>query len=143
MWKGPADPRGAERMIDGAFSGDSRLPREVRRAAQLTLERKASDIVILDLRGISSATDYFLLATGTSDTQVRSISDHVTRELRKEGIRPTHTEGAREARWVLIDYIDFVVHVFHPEVRSFYQLETLWGDAPRHEIEADSGLLAP
>ena len=129
-------------MIDAGFPTDSRLPRYVRRAARLTLERKAHDVVVLDLRGISSATDYFLLATGTSDTQVRSISDHVTRELRKEGTPPAHTEGGREARWVLIDYIDFVVHVFHPEVRSFYQLETLWGDAPRHEFAPDAGLAA-
>ena len=124
-------------MTDTASSGDARLPAVVRRAAQLTLERKAGDVVVLDLRGISPATDFFLLATGTSDRQVRSISDHVTRELRTGGTRPAHTEGAREARWVLIDYIDFVVHVFHPDVRSFYQLEALWGDAPRHEFAAD------
>ncbi len=130
-------------MVDAGSSGDFRLPSAVRRAAQLTLERKASDVVVLDLRGISSATDYFLLATGTSDTQVRSISDHVTKELRNEGTRPAHTEGGREARWVLIDYIDFVVHVFHPEVRSFYQLEALWGDAPRHELAADAELGPP
>lgn len=125
-------------MVETAFSGDSGLPPAIRRAAQLTLERKASDVVVLDLRGISAATDYFLLATGNSDTQVRSISDHVTRQLRKEGTHPAHTEGSRDARWVLIDYIDFVVHVFHPEVRSFYQLEALWGDAPRHELAADT-----
>ena len=130
-------------MVDAAHSGDSGLPSQIRRAARLTLERKAADVVALDLRGISAATDYFLLATGTSDTQVRSISDHVTRQLRNEGIHPAHTEGRREARWVLIDYIDFVVHVFHPEVRSFYQLETLWGDAPRHEFAADAELPPP
>ena len=130
-------------MVEDAFSGDSRLPAEVRRAVRLTLERKAGDVVVLDLRDISSATDYFLLATGTSDTQVRAISDHVTRKLRDEGTRPAHTEGRRDARWVLIDYIDFVVHVFHPEVRSFYQLEALWGDAPRHEFTADGELAPP
>ncbi len=130
-------------MVDAAFSGDSPLPPAIRRAAQLTLERKAGDVVVLDLRGISSATDYFLLVTGNSDTHVRSISDHVTRELRNEGTRPAHTEGVREARWVLIDYIDFVVHVFHPEVRSYYRLEALWGDAPRHDIAPDSALGRP
>lgn len=129
--------------MDTNLSTDSRLPRAVQRAARLTLERKAHDVVVLDLRGISSATDYFLLATGTSDTQVRSISDHVARKLRGEGTRPAHTEGVREARWVLIDYIDFVVHVFHPDVRSFYQLETLWGDAPRHEFPSDPGPVTP
>lgn len=130
-------------MVDAGLPGDSRLPAAVRRAARLTLERKAGEVVVLDLQGISSATDFFLLATGTSDTQVRSISDHVTRELRNEGIRPAHVEGRREARWVLIDYLDFVVHVFHPEVRSFYQLEALWGDAPRHEFTGDAELASP
>ncbi len=124
-------------MDDDDFAGAARLPAEVRRAARLALERKAGDVVVLDLRGISSATDYFLLATGRSDTQVRAISDHVIRELRATGTRPAHAEGRREARWVLVDYVDFVVHVFHPEVRSFYRLEALWGDAPRHEFGAD------
>jgi ribosome-associated protein len=88
---------------------------------------------VLDLRGISSATDFFVIAEGTSDTQVKAIADHVEVELKKEGVRPEHVEGVRGARWVLIDYVDFVVHVFHREARAFYQLENLWGDAPRWE----------
>ncbi len=88
---------------------------------------------MLDLRGISSATDFFVIAEGTSDTQVKAIADHVEVELKKEGVRPEHVEGVRGARWVLIDYVDFVVHVFHREARAFYQLENLWGDAPRWE----------
>ena len=74
-----------------------------------------------------------MIAEGTSDTQVKAIADHVEVELKKEGARPEHVEGARGARWVLIDYVDFVVHVFHREARAFYQLENLWGDAPRWE----------
>ena len=109
------------------------FPPEVRRAAELALERKAHDVVVLDLRGISTATDYFVIATGRSDVQVKAIADHVVDELKKESVRPEHTEGLRGARWVLMDYVDFVVHVFHPEARFFYQLETLWGDAPRWE----------
>lgn len=90
-------------------------------------------MIVLDLRGISSATDFFVIASGTSDTQVKAIADHVAVELKKDGVRPEHVEGVRGARWVLIDYVDFVVHVFHREARAFYQLENLWGDAPRWE----------
>jgi ribosome-associated protein len=106
-------------------------PRVVKRAAELALDRKAGDVLALDLRGISSATDFFLLATGTSDIQVKAISQHIIDELKKEGVRPDHVEGLREGRWVLIDYIDWVVHIFHPSAREFYQLEHLWGDAPQ------------
>ena len=96
--------------------------------------------MVLDLRGISSATDYFVIAGGRSDVQVKAIADHVVDELKKDGVRPEHVEGLSGARWVLIDYVDFVVHVFHPDARSFYQLETLWGDAPRWEApEAEEG----
>lgn len=107
------------------------IPWEVREAAQLALEIKAHDVVILDLRGISTATDYFVIVSGTSDVQVRAIADHVVEDLKKQGVRPEHVEGLRGGRWVLLDYVDFVVHVFHPYARSFYQLENLWGDAPR------------
>ena len=112
----------------------SELPAEVERAGQLALERKATNVVVLDLRGISTATDYFILGSGSSDIQVRAIADHVIEELKKDRVRPGHVEGLEGGRWVLIDYIDFVVHVMHPSARDFYQLETLWGDAPRHEI---------
>src|SRR5687768_3951745 len=111
------------------------MPVQVARAAELAMERKAAELVVLDLRGISSATDFFLLGSGTSDTQVRSIAEHIIDELRKEGVRPGHVEGLEGGHWVLIDYIDFVVHVFHPQARSFYQLEGLWGDARRLDLE--------
>lgn len=110
------------------------LPPEVERAGELALERKAADVVALDLRGISSATDFFLLATGASDIQVKAVAEHVIDELKHDGLRPAHVEGTEGGRWVLIDYFDFVIHVFHPSARSFYQLETLWGDAPRVEL---------
>lgn len=112
------------------------VPAEVARAADLALDRKAVDPVLLDLRGISGATDYFLVVTGNSDVHVRSIAEHVIEELVKGGSRPDHVEGLRGGRWVLIDFIDFVVHVFHPSARDFYQLERLWGDAPTHILEA-------
>jgi ribosome-associated protein len=106
------------------------MPPVLERAAQLAADRKAADIMVLDLRGISNATDFFLIASGTSDMHVRSVAEHVMEELKKEGQRPDHIEGLRGGRWVLLDYIDFVVHVFHPTAREFYQLERLWGDAP-------------
>ena len=111
------------------------LPAELARAAELAMERKAQELVALDLRGISSATDYFLIGSGTSDIQVKSIAEHIIEEMKKEGVRPGHVEGLEGGRWVLIDYIDFVVHVFHPQARSFYQLEGLWGDARRIDLE--------
>jgi len=100
----------------------------------LALERKALDVMVLDLTGISSATDHFLLATGNSDVQVKAIAEHILDELKKAGDRPEHVEGLEGGRWVLLDYIDYVVHVFHPQAREFYQLESLWGDAPRLEM---------
>jgi ribosome-associated protein len=112
------------------------LPQTLERATELASDLKANDMLVLDLRGISNATDYFLIATGTSDMHVKSIADHIVEDLKKEGVRPSHIEGLRGGRWVLIDYIDFVVHVFHPAAREFYQLERLWGDAPAHSIEA-------
>ena len=114
----------------------TRLPADLARAADLLAERKAQNLLLMDLRGLSNATDYFLLASGTSDLHARSIAEHVIEELKKDGVRPDHVEGLRGGRWVLIDYIDFVVHVFHPAAREFYQLERLWGDAPVHMLEA-------
>jgi ribosome-associated protein len=109
------------------------LPSEVRRAVEFALERKAREVLVLDLRGISNATDYFIVASGTSDVHVKAIADGVLEGLAEEGERATHVEGLTGRRWVLLDYIDFVVHVFHPQSRVFYQLENLWGDAPRWE----------
>ena len=106
------------------------LPESVTRAAESALERKAEDVVALDLRGVSSATDYFVLATGSSDIQVRAIAERVIEALEAHGVKPLHVEGLDRARWVLLDFVDFVVHVFHPQARDFYQLERLWGDAP-------------
>jgi ribosome-associated protein len=119
--------------MDALTTDPTEFPDEVRRAAELALERKAHDVVILDLRGISTATDYFVIAGGTSDVQVKGIAEHVLDELKKDSVRPEHMEGLRGGRWVLLDYVDFVVHVFHPQARDFYQLENLWGDAPRWE----------
>ncbi|MCH2460226.1 MAG: ribosome silencing factor [Gemmatimonadetes bacterium] len=110
------------------------LPAEVLRAVELSQELKAHQVTVLDLHGISTATYYFVIASGNSDVQVKAIADHIIEELKKESLRPQHVEGLRGGRWVLLDYIEFVVHIFHPEARTFYQLENLWGDAPRWEM---------
>jgi len=102
----------------------------VRLVTTALADRKAVDTVVLDLRGLSSATDYFVIASGTSDTHVRGMAEHLMTALAPQGIAPHHVEGLVQGRWVLLDYVDFVVHVFHPQQRTFYQLERLWGDAP-------------
>src|SRR5688500_6461169 len=111
------------------------LPADLAMATDFAIDRKAVAPMLLDLRGLSTATDFFLVLTGTSDTHVRAIAEHVMEEMRKAGHKPDHVEGLRAGRWVLIDYIDFVIHVFHPSARDFYQLERLWGDAPAQVLE--------
>jgi ribosome-associated protein len=99
------------------------------RAATLCADRKTNDVLILNLKPLTDMTDFFVIASGTSDTHVRSVAEHVVTELKKEGIPVYHVEGLAQGRWVLLDYVDFVVHIFHPTLRAFYQLERLWGDA--------------
>ncbi len=99
-------------------------------------DRKAVDGVVLDLRKLSDATDYFVVVSGTSDTHVRAIAEGVLEALRERGVRAHHIEGLAGGRWVLLDFVDFVVHVFHPALREFYQLEGLWGDAPQRPVPA-------
>ncbi|HVZ78188.1 MAG TPA: ribosome silencing factor [Gemmatimonadaceae bacterium] len=101
----------------------------VRSAAESLHSNKAVNVVVLDLSGVSDMTDYFVIASGTSDTHVRALGEHVIEDLRKQGHKVHHVEGLTQGRWVLLDYVDFVVHLFHPALREFYQLERLWGDA--------------
>ena len=105
--------------------GPRHHPEGLRQISSALADRKAVDPVILDLRGLSEATDYFVIASGTSDTHVRGMAEHLM-----ERVHPHHVEGLTQGRWVLLDYVDVVVHLFHPELREFYQLERLWGDAP-------------
>jgi len=91
----------------------------------------AKDLIALDLRGLNDATDWFVIASGTSDAHVRGIANAVLRKLEEAGAHAHHVEGLPSGRWVLLDFVDVVVHLFHPEARSFYQLERLWSDAPR------------
>jgi len=98
---------------------------ELREVVDALADRKVVDAIVLDLRGISSATDFFVIGSGTSDAHVRGMAERLL-----EHHRPHHVEGLAQGRWVLLDFVDFVVHLFHPEQREFYQLERLWGDAP-------------
>jgi len=105
----------------------------VERAAELALSKKAEGVISLDLRGLSSSCDFFLICHGLSDVQVRAIADAIRDGLREDGERVWHIEGYEARQWILLDFIDVVVHVFEAERRDYYQLERLWGDAPRHE----------
>ena len=105
-------------------------------AARLTLDKRAEDVVILDLRELDGVSDFFVLATGHSEVQVRAIADAVEEGLSPRGVKPWHTEGYEARRWILLDYVDVVVHVFHAKAREYYLLDKLWGDA-RREIVTD------
>jgi ribosome-associated protein len=100
------------------------------RIVELIFNKKGYDVKILDLRNLTTITDYFIICTGDSDTQVKAIADEVDKRMRDEGVRSWHTEGYRSLNWVLIDFVDIVVHVFKKESREYYNLEKLWGDAP-------------
>lgn len=131
--------RSARESTIPAASLPEAIPAALERAIELAVDRKARDILLLDLRSVSDATDFFLIMSGTSDVHVRSISEHILEELKKEGARADHAEGQRGGHWVLLDYIDFVIHIFYPAARDFYQLERLWGDAPTYVIEGSTG----
>ena len=99
--------------------------------AQATNDKKALDLVVLDLRKQSSFTDYFVIASGRSDRQVQAIAAHIDDSLSKAGKRPIGLEGVQSGHWVLIDFGEVVAHIFYEEIRSFYDLERLWSEAPR------------
>jgi ribosome-associated protein len=104
--------------------------------AELASDRKAVDIVQLDLRGLTSLADYFVICTGRSDRQSRAIQEGIQLGLKHEqGIMPTRVDGTGDANWILLDYADVIVHVFTPDTREFYRLEHLWGEAPVKRFE--------
>ncbi len=119
----------ADTRTDASKSGG--LPDAVARVIQAAHDKKALDLVALDLRHLSSFTDFFVICSGQNVRQVQAIADAVEEALRKEQVRPAHVEGFARADWVLLDYFDFVVHVFSTERRAFYALERLWGSAER------------
>ena len=108
---------------------------KILRAAHAARDRKAVDVVVLDVRAVSSVADYFLICSGRSTTHVETIAEAIRTELKTDGHRPLHAEGASESGWMLLDYGDVLAHVFLDETRAYYALERLWGDAPAVSLE--------
>ncbi len=113
---------------------------EARRIVELSValaqSRKADDVVVLDMRGLTDVTDYFVICTGVVDVHVKAITDAIVEGMEAQGERPWHVEGYEGLRWVLVDFVDVVVHIFQGETRDFYALERLWGDAKREDVPA-------
>ncbi len=112
----------------------TKVPSQVERAARAADDKKAQDLVVLDLRKAAGFTDFFVICSGTNARQIRAIADGVMESLAAEGAKPAHVEGYDRSEWILIDYFDFIVHVFAPETRIFYGLERLWGNAERVDV---------
>lgn len=106
-----------------------------RRVAAIADAKNAADIVALDMRGLVGYTDFLVICTVRNERQAKAVHDEVYVKLKRDGVLADHVEGEREARWVLMDYLDCVVHIFVPELRDHYRLETLWGEAPRLELD--------
>jgi ribosome-associated protein len=111
----------------------ARLPRQLVTAVRAAEEKQALDLVVLDLRKAAGFTDFFVICSGGNPRQVRAIAEHVQDALAELGVKLTHIEGADRSEWILLDYFDFIVHVFAPETRAFYALDRLWGNAERVE----------
>ncbi len=131
--KKQTDKKPAEKKVR-TTSGSKRLTGDVARAVKAALDKKAQDVVVLDLRQTPAFTDFFVLCSGTNPRQVKAIADSVEETLRAAKVRPAHVEGYDRAEWVLMDFFSFIVHVFTPQTRQFYSLERLWGDANRIEV---------
>jgi len=107
---------------------------DIAAAARAAYGKKATEVVALDLRKVAAFTDYFLICTGQNARQVRAVADAIDAALAATGVKPTHVEGYDRSEWILLDYFDFIVHVFTPVQRQFYSLERLWGSAERIEV---------
>ena len=114
----------------------ARLPAQVEHAIAAAEDKQAKDLVVLDLRAAAGFTDFFVICSGANARQTRAIADAVMEKLAAGGVKPAHLEGYDRSEWVLIDYFDFIVHIFVPETRVFYGLERLWGNADRIELPA-------
>jgi ribosome-associated protein len=114
----------------------ARFPAQVAQAIEAAEGKKAVDLIVLDLRKAAGFTDFFVICSGTNARQIRAIADAVIEALEKQRVKPAHVEGYDRSEWILIDYFDFIVHVFAPDTRAFYGLERLWGSAERIEVRA-------
>jgi ribosome-associated protein len=108
--------------------------------ANLTLEKKACDIIVLELKNIASFTDYFVICSADSDTQVKAIADYVIEKMKEDDVRVWHSEGYESLSWVLLDFVDVVVHIFLKNTRDFYSIEKIWGDAKKEIIEDEKNI---
>jgi ribosome-associated protein len=128
--------RGGQQAARAGLETASRksLPDELVQAAQAACEKKATGVVALDLRKAQAFTDFFFICTGQNSRQVKAIADAIEMALAKQGTKPAHVEGYDRANWILLDYFTFVIHVFAPESRQFYDIERLWGSADRIDI---------
>jgi ribosome-associated protein len=113
-----------------------KVPGAVTKAARAALDKKAAEVVVLDLRKQAGFTDFFVLASATNQKQLLAVADAVRETMREQGLRPKHVEGYPRQEWILLDYSGFVVHVFTQRMRLFYDLERLWGGAARMEVTA-------
>ncbi len=114
------------------------IPEDVRAAIDAALDKKATRVTLMDLRGAGAFADFFVICTGTNIRQVQAIADSVEERLKADGIRSAHVEGYDRAEWILLDYFDFIVHVFTPDTREFYSLDRLWGTAHRTEMATEA-----
>ena len=121
-------------MTAARRSTSRKFPDQVQRAITAAQDRKAADVVVLDLRPADAFADYFLICTGRSSPQIKAISDSIQAALGEKGVKPAHIEGYERAGWILLDYFDFIVHIFSPDARAFYALDRLWGNAERIDI---------
>ena len=112
-------------------------PHALRVAAEAALSKKAADLTVLDLRDLDGVCDYFLLCSAASEVQVKAVAEAVEEKLREHGHRAWHVEGREAHRWVLLDFVEFVVHVFHHKTREYYMLDRLWGDARSVDLGVD------
>jgi ribosome-associated protein len=128
-----ADNPSAETSKRAKHRKAPRLPAEVELAVRAAEGKKAEDIVVLDLRKAAGFTDFFVICSGTNPRQIHAIADGVVEALSGEGVKPAHVEGSDRSEWILLDYFDFIVHIFAPGTRLFYGLERLWGSAERVE----------
>jgi ribosome-associated protein len=121
----------------------ARIPKQVELAIRAAGDKKAEEVVVLDLRKAAGFTDYFVLCSGTNPRQIRAIADAIIEVLDADGAAPAHVEGYERSEWVLLDYFDFIVHIFAPETRLFYGLERLWGNAERIPVSGPDERIAP
>ena len=113
-----------------------RLPKQIEAAVRAADDKQARELIVLDLRKAAGFTDYFVICSGTNARQIRAIADAVMESLAESGVKPAHIEGYERSEWILLDYFDFIVHVFAQDTRVFYSLERLWGNAERIEMPA-------